>query len=55
LAELVGTDRALIVRRVSEALSKKTTGGTRATVIDNPYGDGKAAARIVDWMLETWS
>ncbi|WP_199773878.1 non-hydrolyzing UDP-N-acetylglucosamine 2-epimerase [Stieleria maiorica] len=50
LAELVGTDRQQIVRRASELLAKpKDSRG--ATVIDNPYGDGKAAKRIVDWMV----
>ncbi len=53
LAELVGTNRELIVRRVTESLAKKSLGGGQS-VIDNPYGDGQAAARIVDWMLETW-
>ena len=53
LAELVGTNRELIVRRVTESLAKKSSGGGQS-VIDNPYGDGQAAARIVDWMLETW-
>jgi len=53
LAELVGTNREKIVRRVSELLvasEKKST----APVPANPYGDGLAATRIVDWMLETW-
>ena len=55
LAELVGTDRDLIVRRVSESLAKASAkkGSPRASeLISNPYGDGKASARIVDWMLE---
>ncbi len=58
LAELVGTDRELIVRRVSESLAQRAdrsaTNGA-AKVVNNPYGDGKASARIVDWMLERWS
>ena len=54
LAELVGTDRERIVRRVSQSLAQQAT-ASEAKVISNPYGDGKASARIVDWMLETWS
>ena len=53
LAELVGTDRELIVRRVSECLAQNAT-GQGAKVIENPYGDGQASKRIADWMLETW-
>ncbi|MEL6895834.1 MAG: UDP-N-acetylglucosamine 2-epimerase (non-hydrolyzing) [Planctomycetota bacterium] len=53
LAELVGTDAELIVKRVSEQLSvtaeraKKDAG---ASIINNPYGDGQASDRILDWM-----
>ncbi len=54
LAELVGTDRELIVRRVSEEIAKRR-GGPSATIAENPYGDGKSSGRIVDWMLESWS
>ena len=54
LAELVGTNRELIVRRVSECLAANS-GGDGATIVNNPYGDGKASKRIVDWMLERWS
>ena len=50
--EVVGTNRELIVRRVSECLAQASR--TREDEILNPYGDGKASARIVDWMLETW-
>ncbi len=53
LAELVGTDRSLIVRRVSESLAEKSA-GSGAAVINNPYGDGQAAQRIVDWMVEIY-
>ncbi|MGB7324962.1 MAG: UDP-N-acetylglucosamine 2-epimerase (non-hydrolyzing) [Rubripirellula sp.] len=58
LAELVGTNRELIVRRVSESLAAvagKSRDGKKSKVVDNPYGDGKSSARIVDWMLERWS
>jgi UDP-N-acetylglucosamine 2-epimerase (non-hydrolysing) len=54
LAELVGTDREVIVQKVDEALRQ----GKRATTgqaIKNPYGDGQASRRIVDWMVQTWS
>lgn len=54
LAELVGTDRQRIVRRVSELLAERD-GGTGATVIENPYGDGNSSQRIVDWILEPGS
>ncbi|QDV44826.1 UDP-N-acetylglucosamine 2-epimerase [Stieleria neptunia] len=54
LAELVGTDRDRIIRRASDLLAqpKRSRG---ANVIDNPYGDGNASKRIVDWMLEVGS
>ena len=52
LAELVGTNRALIVDRVTAALQREGSDTERAS---NPYGDGHAAKRIVDWMLETWA
>jgi UDP-N-acetylglucosamine 2-epimerase (non-hydrolysing) len=50
LAELVGTNRERIIRRVSESLAEKSA-ATGAALVNNPYGDGKASARIVDWML----
>lgn len=53
LAELVGTNRELIVRRVSECL-KENVAGEGASVVENPYGDGQASKRIADWMLEAW-
>ena len=49
LAELVGTDRNQIVERVSSLLSRPAD-PTKTQA--NPYGDGNAAQRIVDWMLE---
>lgn len=55
LAELVGTNRELIVRRVTELLAThgpaKHRTGSGAAVIENPYGDGQASKRILDWML----
>ncbi|MCD0463745.1 UDP-N-acetylglucosamine 2-epimerase (non-hydrolyzing) [Roseiconus lacunae] len=50
LAELVGTDRELIVRRVS-ALLEQSNGRSQQSIQDNPYGDGQASRRITDWML----
>lgn len=49
LAELVGTDRKKIVSRVSELLARPKS---NLALPANPYGDGFAAQRIVDWMLE---
>ncbi|MFQ3673422.1 MAG: UDP-N-acetylglucosamine 2-epimerase (non-hydrolyzing) [Aggregatilineales bacterium] len=49
-AELVGTDVDLIVQRASSYLM----GSTRPRhQIPNPYGDGQAAARIVDILLRS--
>ncbi len=51
LAELVGTNRQKIVTRVTELLAApKST----SPLPPNPYGDGQAANRIIQWMLETW-
>jgi UDP-N-acetylglucosamine 2-epimerase (non-hydrolysing) len=52
LAELVGTDRDLIIGRVSHWLRcpKKEARGIDPAA--NPYGDGRASERIVQWMLE---
>ncbi len=59
LAELVGTNREKIVSRVSELLVASKKNSVAAVPVMsplpvNPYGDGHAAMRIVDWMLETW-
>jgi UDP-N-acetylglucosamine 2-epimerase (non-hydrolysing) len=51
LAELVGTDRKKIVSRVSDLLAAPKSNTPPPA---NPYGDGKASSRIVEWMLETW-
>jgi len=51
LAELVGTDRQKIVERVSQLLVRPKS---NSPIAANPYGDGNASARIIDWMLETW-
>lgn len=50
LAELVGTDKDLIIRRL-DALLHERHGRSGADVQMNPYGDGRAASRIVDWMV----
>ncbi|QDS95306.1 UDP-N-acetylglucosamine 2-epimerase [Roseimaritima multifibrata] len=59
LAELVGTDRERIVARVTHWLQQTDSAdagsqrsGTRAPSLSSPYGDGQAAGRIADWMLE---
>jgi UDP-N-acetylglucosamine 2-epimerase (non-hydrolysing) len=48
LLELVGTDPAAIVDRASRRLRDPRPA---AAIADNPYGDGRAAERIVDLML----
>ncbi|MGK7312578.1 MAG: non-hydrolyzing UDP-N-acetylglucosamine 2-epimerase [Candidatus Longimicrobiales bacterium M2_2A_002] len=45
VARLVGTDRRRIVTEVEATLDEDTTQGTAGT---NPYGDGRAGARIAD-------
>lgn len=52
LAELVGTDRQRIVDRVSALLKKPKRVVASDSPCPNPYGDGKASQRIVQWMLE---
>jgi UDP-N-acetylglucosamine 2-epimerase (non-hydrolysing) len=49
-AELVGTDVFRIVDRTSLLLSDKAAYSLRQ-IDRSPYGDGRAAARIVDLML----
>ena len=46
VAKLVGTDRETIVGEASRILTDETAYNAMSGV-DNPYGDGKAAARIV--------
>jgi len=46
-AKLVGTDRARIVREVLSLLDDEAAYGAMARA-HNPFGDGKAAARIAD-------
>jgi UDP-N-acetylglucosamine 2-epimerase (non-hydrolysing) len=48
--ELVGADRANIVDRATMLLRDEAFYG-RMSRANNPYGDGKAAARIVAWLL----
>lgn len=52
LAELVGTNRKRIVDRVSALLKHPKRVVPSDSPCANPYGDGKASARIVQWMLE---
>ncbi|MGC3969757.1 MAG: UDP-N-acetylglucosamine 2-epimerase (non-hydrolyzing) [Pirellulales bacterium] len=49
-AELVGTDVERIVARSSDHLAKKA--GSQTRVVANPYGDGRATPRILDWLRE---
>ncbi len=43
------TDRQKIVRRVTELLMSAKS---KQSIPSNPYGDGKACGRILDWMVE---
>lgn len=52
-ARLVGTDTARIIEAVEELLTDSTAYRTMATA-QNPYGDGRAAARIID-VLSEWA
>jgi len=52
LAELVGTDSNRIVSRITDWLAQPKRGGDQTVPFANPYGDGQASQRIVDWMLE---
>lgn len=50
-AQLVGTSVAAIVDGAARLLTD-TTAYAACQIARNPYGDGHAAERIVDWMLE---
>jgi UDP-N-acetylglucosamine 2-epimerase (non-hydrolysing) len=50
-ARLVGTDRETILREAERLLTNRNAYHDMATR-SNPYGDGKAAGRIVDILLE---
>ncbi len=50
VARLVGTDRARIVAAADELLDNPAA-YARMTALANPYGDGRAAERIVDAIL----
>jgi len=52
LTTLVGTDRALIVRKAA-ALLRGADALARVEARENPYGDGRAAGRIVN-VLRSW-
>jgi UDP-N-acetylglucosamine 2-epimerase len=47
---LVGTDRAVIVREATRLLTDRAAYRAMAQVA-NPYGDGEASRRIVEWIL----
>ncbi len=49
--ELVGTDGSLIAKRLGELLDDDGKYGRMSTV-GNPYGDGNAAAKIIESILE---
>ena len=49
--ELVGTSRERIIRRLSELLTDPAD-RERHVLDANPYGDGHAAKRIVELMLQ---
>jgi UDP-N-acetylglucosamine 2-epimerase (non-hydrolysing) len=55
LAELVGTDRKRIVQRVSQLLNLPKRAIANDSPCPNPYGDGKASERIVQWMQSAFS
>jgi len=50
-AELVGVDAERIVERAAHHL-EAAKNGTKKTPQKNPYGDGRAAERIADWLAE---
>lgn len=50
-AKIVGTGRRRIANKVSSLLRDKELYGQMAR-ISNPFGDGRAARKIVDWVLE---
>ena len=50
VARLVGTDKLEIVKEASKLLSNAQV-YRRAAAVTNPYGDGKAAKRIVNFLL----
>jgi UDP-N-acetylglucosamine 2-epimerase (non-hydrolysing) len=52
VARLVGTDPEQIVPAAEEILSP-TPGGTAAVPIDNPFGDGRAAQRILQILADS--
>lgn len=54
VAKLVGTDPAVIQREVERLLGDSRAYAAMARQA-NPYGDGKAAQRIVSILLQQWS
>jgi len=52
LSKVIGTTRAAIVKETSFILNN--AGTANSACVDNPYGDGKAASRIVE-AIERWS
>ncbi|MGP8118978.1 MAG: UDP-N-acetylglucosamine 2-epimerase [Xanthobacteraceae bacterium] len=52
LSKVIGTTREAIVKETSFILNN--TGTADSACVDNPYGDGMAASRIVE-AIERWS
>ena len=51
MARLLGTDRATIVRETLRLLDDSHE-YSRMAVGGNPYGDGHAAGRILNWLQQ---
>ncbi len=52
-AKLVGTDTRIIFGEAAKLLSDETAYGAMAKAV-SPYGDGNAAARIREWVIESF-
>lgn len=52
VAQLVGTTTETIVREATAVLESARSGIPSGRSVENPYGDGRAAARIVAWIRE---
>ena len=51
--KLVGTDYDKIINEVSELLENEESYNKMSKAV-NPYGDGSACKRIVDFLKEVW-
>src|ERR1019366_9081654 len=52
VVRLIGTRRERIVKEASQTLTAVDS-GERSAPGQNPYGDGRAAQRIVDYLLQS--